>query len=224
MIRRVWAILWKDIRTEWRSKEFFSAMFVFAALVVFVFNFAFDLRIENGKAVAPGVMWVAFTFAGELGLSRSFAMEEEDGCIAGLLLAPGDRSAVYVAKALGNLLFMLVSEAFLLPMMMALFDVNLVEPSVLLAVLAGTFGFVVVGTLISAIAVNTRAREVMLPVLLFPAVLPVLISAVRLTAGALDGLSAAELANWWQILLAYDVFFAILSVLVFDFIVEDSAL
>ncbi len=221
MIRRVWAILWKDIRSEWRSKEFFGAMFVFAALVVFVFNFAFDLRIESGKAVAPGVMWVAFSFAGELGLSRSFALEKENGCIDGLLLSPGDRSAIYMAKALGNLLFMLVSEAFLLPMMMALFDVNLFVPSVLLAILAGTFGFVVVGTLISAIAVNTRAQEVMLPVLLFPAVLPVLISAVRLTSGALDGVSAAELASWWRILLAYDAFFAVLAVLVFDFVVEE---
>ncbi len=221
MIRRIWAILWKDIRSEWRNKEFFSAMFVFAALVVFVFNFAFDLRIESGKAVAPGVMWVAFSFAGELGLSRSFALEVEKGCVAGLLLSPGDRSAIYLAKALGNLIFMLVAEAFLLPMMMALFGVNLVSPAVLLAVLAGTFGFVVVGTLISAMAVNTRAREVMLPVLLFPAVLPVLISAVRLTAGALDGLSAAELASWWRILLAYDAFFVILAVLAFDFVIEE---
>ncbi len=220
-LNKIAAILWKDIRSEWRSKEFFSAMFIFAALTIFVFNFAFELHISNRKAVVPGIMWVAFAFAGELGLSRSFALEQDKGSFSGLLLAPGDRSAIYVAKALGNILFMLVSEAFLLPMIMALFNVNLANTTILLTVLAGTIGFASVGTLISAIAVNTRAREVLLPVLLFPVVLPVLIAAVYLTSGALNGASAAELAGWWKLLLTYDLFFIVLSVMVFDFVVEE---
>jgi hypothetical protein len=112
---KILAIVYKDIITELRTKEMFTSMFVFALLVIVIFNFAFELRVANVKQVAPGVLWVTFTFAGMLGLNRSFILEKDKGCLEGLLLAPVDRSAIYFGKMLGNLIFMSVVEVIVLP-------------------------------------------------------------------------------------------------------------
>src|SRR5512139_289059 len=111
--RAVLAILAKDVRAELRTKDIFSSMFVFALLSVIIFNFAFELRVPDMKMVAPGIIWVAVSFAGTLGLNRGFVIEQDKGSLAGLLLAPIDRSAIYLGKMIGNLLFMLVMEAVL---------------------------------------------------------------------------------------------------------------
>lgn len=152
------AITWKDIRAEWRTKDIFSSMFVFALLAVIVFNFAFQFRVPDMKMVVPGIIWVAVSFAGILGLNRAFVIEQDKGSLAGLLLAPIDRAAIYFGKMLGNLLFMLVVEAILLPLVMLFFNLSLLTPAHILVLFLGTLGFSVVGTLFSAIAVNTRAR------------------------------------------------------------------
>src|SRR5512146_450907 len=150
------AITWKDVRAELRTKDIFSAMFVFAVLCVIVFDFAFELRVPDKALVVPGIVWVAIAFSGILGLNRAFAIEQDKGSMAGLLLARVDRSAIYFGKMLGNCLFMLVVEAVLLPLVMIFFNLSLLTPLHLLVILLGTFGFAAVGTLFSAIAVNTR--------------------------------------------------------------------
>jgi len=221
MLRKILTIVHKDIIAELRTKEMFSSMFVFALLVIVIFNFAFELRIANVKQVAPGVLWVAFTFAGMLGLNRSFILEKDKGCLEGLLLAPVDRSAIYFGKMLGNLIFMSVVEAIVLPIFWVLFNPPLFSPALILIIVLGTLGFAGVGTLFSAIAVHTRAREVMLPILLFPIVVPLMIAAVKITGGLLDGQPLSEMRNWLNLLVGFDVIFLTVSYMTFDYVVEE---
>ncbi|MEE8593234.1 MAG: heme exporter protein CcmB [Candidatus Bipolaricaulota bacterium] len=219
-IRSALTIVWKDMIAEWRTKEMFSSMFVFILLVIVIFKFSFDLRVSNATLLVPGILWAALTFAGTLQLGRAASLEVEDAHIDGLLLAPVPRSAIYVGKALGNLVFMSITELIMLPIFSALFNLNLFQPLILLAVLLGTVGFASVGTLLSTMAAHSRAREVMLPVLLFPIVLPVVIAAVKLTAGVLDGGVWQELAVWVRFLIAFDVVFLVISLMTFRFVVE----
>ena len=215
------AIIGKDIRAELRTKDIFSSMFVFALLAVIVFNFAFELRVPSMKMVVPGIVWVAVTFAGTLGLNRAFVIEQDKGSLAGLLLAPVDRAAIYFGKMLGNLIFITVVEAILLPLVMIFFNLSLLTGPHLLALFLGTYGFAEVGTIFSAIAVNTRAREVLLPVLLFPVLLPVLVAGVKMTGSLLDGESLSSLGNWLRLIALYDVGFTVVAYLTFGFVMEE---
>lgn len=215
------AITWKDIRAEVRTKDIFSSMFVFALLAVIVFNFAFELRVPDMKMVVPGIVWVAVAFAGVLGLNRAFVIEQDKGSLAGLLLAPVDRAAIYFGKMLGNLLFILIVEAILLPLVMIFFNLTLLTLPHILVLFLGTFGFAAVGTLFSAIAVNTRAREVLLPILLFPVLVPVLVSGVNMTGNLLDGKGLADITAGLQLVIFYDILFAIVAYLTFDYVVEE---
>jgi heme exporter protein B len=186
-----------------------------------VFNFAFELRVPSMRMVAPGIMWVAVSFAGTLGLNRAFVIEQDKGSLAGLLLAPVDRSAIYFGKMLGNLVFMLVVEAMLLPLVMVFFNLSLFTPQHLLVLFLGTYGFAAVGTVFAAIAVNTRAREVLLPILLFPVLVPVLVAGVKLTGALLDGETLASLGNWLQLILVYNIAFTVAAYLLFGYVMEE---
>ena len=221
-LRKILAIVWKDIVAELRTKEMFSAMFVFAVLVIVIFNFAFELRgVERVREAAPGILWVAFTFAGVLGLNRAFVLEKDRGCLEGLLLAPVDHTAVYFGKMISTLLFMLVVEAIILPVFTAFFGINLLDLRLVLIVALGTLGFAGVGTLLSAMTAQTRAREVLLPILLLPVAAPVLIFAVKATAGVLDGLPLSEITRWLQMLVAFDVIFPAVAFMTFDYVVKE---
>ena len=220
-LRKVLAIVQKDVAVELRTKEMLSSMFVFSLLVIVIFSFAFELRVEDVRKVAPGVLWVTFVFAGMLGLSRSFVLEKDRGCLEGLLLCPVDRSAIYFGKMLGNVIFMTIVEAMILPIFAILFNISLFQPVLLLIVVLGTLGFAGVGTLFSAMAVHTRSREVMLPVLLFPIVAPAMIAAVKATGGILDGLLFSEIAHWLRLLVVFDVVFLAISFMTFDYVVEE---
>src|SRR6266571_2822850 len=218
-LAQVFAILWKDIRCELRSKQTWIGMGLFALLVLVIFNFAFDLRVDNKVSVAPGALWVAFVFASLLGLGRTIAAEREKGLMDRLLLCPVDRKAIYLAKLLGNLLFIGVVELVALPVFAALFNVPLFAGSLLPIVLLGTLGIASVGTLFSAIASATQARELLLPLLIFPLIVPVVIGAVRAT-GALM-VPAANEPPWLGLITAFDVIFLSISMLTFEFVIEE---
>jgi heme exporter protein B len=220
-LRAVGAVVWKDLAAELRSRELISSMLVFALLVILVFNFALELDVTSRQTVTSGVLWVAFAFAGTLGLNRSMAVERDRGCLDGLLLAPVDRSALYFGKALGNLAFMLIIEAIVLPIYSILYNVNLFHPGLMGVVLLGSIGYAAVGTLLASMAVQARTRDVLLPILLFPVVLPVLVSAVKATNAVLLGLEAAEVWSWLNLLIAYDVIFTAAAFTLFDFVVEE---
>jgi heme exporter protein B len=220
-MRALTAIIWKDLAAELRSHELLSSMLVFALLVILIFNFSMELDAEARSTVTAGVLWVTFAFAGTLGLNRSMAMEKDRGCLDGLLLAPVDRSAIYFGKAIGNLIFMLIVEVIVLPVYSVLYNVNLFLPGLLLVILLGSIGYVAVGTLLSSMAVQTRTRDVLLPILLFPLVIPVLIAAVKGSTGFLQGMLLADILPWMNLLIVYDVIFIAVSFMVFDFIVEE---
>jgi heme exporter protein B len=219
--KAAWAITRKDLSAEWRSRELFTAMLIFSLLTILIFNFALDLNPRTQQEVSAGVLWVTFVFTGTLGLNRSMAVEKDRGCLDGLLLAPVDRSAIYFGKVLGNLLFMLVVEVIVLPVYSLLYNINLFQPGLLLVILLGSVGYIVVGTLLASMAVQTRTRDVLLPILLFPVVLPVLISAVRASSFFLQGQSLDLIWPSINLLIAFDVIYTALGYMVFDYVVEE---
>lgn len=215
----VWAIFAKDVRCELRSRQAWTSMGLFALLVLVIFNFAFDLRVDNRAAVAPGALWVAFIFASLLGLGRTIANEREQGSMDRLLLCPVDRRAIYLAKLLGNLLFIGVVEIVALPVFAVLFDVSLFVGALLPIVLFGTLGIASVGTLFAVMAATTRARELLLPLLVFPLIVPIVIAAVRAT-GQLMVPSPNE-PPWLGLIIAFDVIFMSISMLMFPYVIEE---
>lgn len=216
---KVLAILWKDILSELRTRDIVVSVLVFALLVIVIFNFAFEP--ERVGLVAAGILWVALTFAGVLGLSRSFVLEKDKDCLEGLMLCPVDREVIYFGKMLGSLTFILVVAVIVLPIFFILFNLPIFRPELVLIVVLATIGFASVGTLFSALAVNTKAREIMLPILFFPIVAPVIIAAVKATGLVFAGESWSSLSSWLQIMAAFDIIFLVVSSLVFEFIVEE---
>jgi heme exporter protein B len=219
--RAVAAVVWKDLAAEFRSRELIGAMLVFALLVVLIFNFALELDIRTRSTVTAGVLWVTFAFAGTLGLNRSMASEKDRGCLDGLLLAPVDRSAIYFGKVVANLAFMLIVEAIVLPAYSLLYNVPLFVPGLLGVIFLGSLGYVGVGTLLASMAVQARTRDVLLPILLFPVILPVLLAAVKASEGFLQGLPTADILPWVNLLLVYDVVFLTVAWMVYDYVVEE---
>ncbi len=219
--RHLYAILTKELAVEWRTRETLSAMLVFALLVLVIFNFAFELQGVEMRVFGPGILWVAFCFSGILGLGRSFAREHDKGSLEGMLLAPIDRGAIFLGKAIANFLFIVVMEAVTLPLFVILFNVPIEWFPLVGYILLGTIGFSAVGTLLSAIASSTRMREVMLPVLLFPVLLPLLAASVKITQGAFQNLPFSDYQGWFNLLVAYDVIFLTVAFLVFEFVVEE---
>jgi heme exporter protein B len=216
---KVLVILWKDILAELRTRDIVVSMLVFSLLVIVIFNFTFDPNKIG--LVASGVLWVALTFAGVLGLNRSFVLEKEDGCLQGLMLCPLDRGVIYLGKMVSSLIFMLVVAVIVLPVFFVLFNLPSFRPELVLIVVLATIGFASVGTLFSALAVNTKAREIMLPILFFPIVVPVIIAAVKATEQVIAGESWSSLASWLQVMAAFDIIFLVVSSMVFEFIIEE---
>ena len=218
---KVWAVFRKDLLVELRTKDTLNSMLFFGIVVLVIFNFALESLRESIRPAVPGILWVAFAFSGTLGLNRMFASEKENGCLQGLLMVPVDRGVIYFGKMLSTLIFMLVVEALTLPVFTAFFGVNLFDGRLVLVVLLGTLGFASVGTVLSAMTAQTRAREVLLPILLLPVAAPVLIAAVKATSGILDGLPMSDLRLWMTLLAAFDVLFPAVAFMTFDYVVKE---
>jgi heme exporter protein B len=208
---------------ELRARERVNAMLFFAALVLFIFNFALGPDQEKLREVAPGLLWLAFLFTGMLGLARSFQAERENECFEELLLTPGDRESIYYGKLAGNVLFMAIAEALILPLFGVLYNLDIWEhlPSLALVALLGTLGFSTIGTLLAAMTAHLRAREVMLPLLLFPLTVPVILGSVRATEAILAGEGLAGVSHWLKLLAGFDVIFLVVCPLVFEFVLEE---
>jgi heme exporter protein B len=218
---KVGAVVWKDILSEMRTKDIVTSVLVFTVLVLVIFNFAFEPESEVLKLVSGGILWVAFTFAGMLGLGRSMTAEKDKGCLEGLLLCPVDRDVIFFGKMSASLAFMFLVEALTLPVFLILFNLPLFLPALALVVLLATIGFAAIGTIFSAIAVNTKAREIMLPILFIPVIVPVIISAVKATEAIVMGESLSTTTSWLLIIVAFDVIFLVLSAFLFEFVVEE---
>lgn len=220
--RRAFVVLWKDVVTERRSKATLNALLFFSLLLLFVFHFTVGTDRERLTAALPGLLWLGFVLSGLLALGRTFLVERENDCWDGLLLAPGDKSAVYLGKVAANLLLMLVVEAILL-LLFAFFynvDVGRALPALSLVLLLGTLGFAAVGTLFAAMTAHVRAREVLFPVLLLPVEVPVLLASIKATEAALAGEPLSSVAPWLQLLVAADVVYLVAGLLTFDALLE----
>lgn len=228
--RRAWAVAWKDLLTERRAKAAFTAMTFFAALMVFTFGFALGPDAPGTgqpggllRYVAPGLIWVAILFAGVLAVDRSFQLEAERGGMEGLRLFPGDRKAIYFGKLAANLIVLFALEAVLFPVAAVLYGIDLWPrlPALALVTAAGSLGFAAMGTFYAALTANLRARQVLLPLLLFPVLIPVVIAAVKGTTLALHGDAMGEFGSWMRLLAASDVLFLTICALTFEFVLED---
>ncbi|NLT67333.1 MAG: ABC transporter permease [Acidobacteria bacterium] len=222
-MKRIWAVFRKDLLVELRTKDTLNSMLFFGVVVLVVFNFAMESLRDSVRTAVPGVLWVAFAFSGTLGLNRMFASEKENGCLQGLLMIPVDRGIIYFGKMLAATVFMLIAEVIIFVCSLVFFNLTVWNeiPYLALVFLIGTLGFTAVGTLLSAIAVNTRLREVLLPLLLFPVILPVLVNAVEATGIILNGPDYGALRLPLTVMTVFTVVFGTVSYLLFEHVLED---
>jgi heme exporter protein B len=220
--RRTWIVLWKDLLTERRSKESLNALLFFALLLLFLFQFALGPDRDRLRAALPGLLWLGLVLAGLLGLGRSFVAERENDCWEGLRLAPGDKSAIYLGKLLGNFLLMSAVEVVLVTLLGVFYGVNLwpVLDKLAVVLVLGTAGLAAMGTLFAALTAQVRARELLFPVLLLPAQVPVLLATVSATDAALAGEPLAAVGHWLKLLAAADVIYIVIGLVTFDFVLD----
>src|SRR5438093_2742020 len=222
-LQQVLALLAKDLKTEWRTREIFTSMFVFAVLVVVVFNFAIGADTELIRQVASGVVWIALSFATVLGVQRTGQMESEEDSLQGVLVALHDCSALFIGKMLAQMLYLLVIVTCTLPLCGVWFRIDFIAciGELCVAFTLGMLGLSIVGTLFGMIALHTRACEVMLPMLFLPVSIPLIITAVQATAQLIDGKRLRDIADYLVLIGIFDVVFLVLSIIVFDYIVEE---
>ena len=214
-------ILWKDLLLELRSRDIVVSVALFGFLMAVVFNFALSVNPQFVNPLAPGILWVAFAFAGTLAMNRAFVREKEQGGLEGLLLTPVSRDAIFFGKALVSFCIMLIVEAVLLPVFAAMLGFSAFSWMLIVTMVLATLGFATVGTLFSAMAVQTRSREIMLPVLFFPIILPVLIGAVEASGEAINGAPSGAFSRWTPLIAAFDAIFVVICPWVFSFVVEE---
>jgi heme exporter protein B len=221
-MRRAWIVVWKDVLSERRSKESLNALLFFSVLLLFVFQFALGPERARVEAALPGLLWLGFILAGLLAFGRTFLVERENDCWEGLVLSPGDKSAIYLGKLASNVLLMAVVEAVLLVLFTVFFGLDFtgVLPALSLVLALGTLGLAAVGTLFGAITAQLRARELLFPVLLLPAVVPILLGSVSATQSVILGQPLAEAAAWLKLLAAADLVYLVVGVLTFEFVLE----
>lgn len=222
-IAAIGAIIKKDLLSEWRTREALGSMALFSLLVVVIFGFCFEARTVDLEFAAPGMLWVAFSFSGVLGLGHSFAVERHRGSLQALVLAPVDRSALFLGKMIGNLLLLTLVEFVTIPIFSILLHVPVLSclPELALITFCATIGFTAVGTLLSALATSSRMREMLLPILLYPIWIPILLAAVRATGGVLSGGGLGDVSGWIQLILGFDVIFVTAGLILFDQILEE---
>jgi heme exporter protein B len=220
--RAVLALVRKDLLVEFRSREVLLSMGFFALLVVVIFGFTLEAR-RLDPVLAPGMLWVAFSFAGVLGLNRTMGVERENGCLTALMLGPVDRSAIFLAKVLANLVFMGLVELVTFPVFSALLHISFAHCfwAMIPVAFLGTLGFASLGTLLAALAGQARARDVLLPIILYPVWIPLLVAAVRLTAHLLEGRPLGEAGGWLRLMVAFDIVFFTLGMILFEYVLEE---
>ena len=214
-------MIWKDIVLELRSRELVASVVVFGLLLVVVFSFALDPEPGDAKRMAPGILWVAFAFTATLAMNRAFSREQESGALEGLLVSPVSRDAIFLSKAATSFIFMLLIEAVLLPAYAVILGFSALSWTLAATMILATLGFALIGTLFSALAAQTRSREIMLPVLFFPVVLPVILAAVEASTRAVGGETFVGLGRWLPLIGVFDALFLVICPWLFSFIVED---
>jgi heme exporter protein B len=220
--RRARAIVWKDLTSERRSKAGFNAVVFLGVLMLLMFGFALGADTDALRNAAAGMLWLAVLFSGVLAFNRSYQLELDGGALETLLLYPGARWAIFAGKLAANLIFVLLVEVVVLPVAMVLYHVAVPDewPALLGVVLLGSVGFVTLGTLYAAMASRSRAREVLLPLLLFPMLVPVLLAATQASTSIMAGNPMLDAGAWVRLLATFDVIFLVASTLAFEHVIE----
>jgi heme exporter protein B len=215
-------ILAKEVRAEFRARELLNTTLVFAFVVIVMFSFAFDPTAAESRRFGPGLLWIALLFAGSLMLQPSFAREHANDTLDALCLAPVSPFSILLGKIAANFVFLTVCEVVLLPVFAVLYNVSLlpVLGRLIIVLMLGTFGLTITGTVFSAVAAQARMRELLLPLLLLPVLVPLLLAAVEATAGLLADTPEFQ-RTWLEILLGFDVIFFTASWLLSDYLLED---
>ncbi|MBE0446835.1 MAG: heme exporter protein CcmB [Actinobacteria bacterium] len=224
--KQILAIIKKDIIAELRTKEMVISMLIFVILAMIIFSQAFNAAEKSLVEFGGGLLWVAFLFTSMLGLNRSFVHEKDEGCLEGLLMSPVDRPLIFFGKMLGNLIFLMVVEVIAIPIFLVLFGLNigasLIGPFVA-AILLGNIGISSVGTLLSTISINTKTRDLMLPILFLPIIIPLLIAAVGATGGIISG-DREQLVSAYaamRFMAVYDIIFLLVAYALYDFVIGE---
>jgi len=218
-IRQAMVITAKDLRVEMRTKEAINASFAFALVVLLLLSFAFDPTEDTTRKISGGLLWIVFTFAGTLILNRSFARELPNDCLDALKAAPVAGAALFLGKGLANFVLIFAVELVALPVFGIFYNVRWTQQfwSLMLVLVLGTWGFTAIGTVFSALTVNIRLREVMLPLLVYPVMIPMLLGAMLLSAELVAGEPiSGDLMVWLKLLVGFDIIFTALSLVLMD--------
>ena len=214
-------IIWKDLSIEMRKKTLVSSLLIFSVMVTLIFTFALDLDKVTRENVAVGVLWVIFVFSSTLGLNQIFANEKNQNLLEGMLLSPIDYTAIFVGKFISTYIFVIIVEIIIVPIFYVLYGIPLFSPLFLLIILLGSFGYTLVGTLLATIAMRTRAREIMLPILLFPVSMPIIIAAVQCSNAILSGSHWGQFSNAFNLIIVYDIIFLGVAIMTFDYLIRE---
>jgi len=222
LLSETFLLLRKDLLLELRRRDSLLTMFFFSTLLLFVFHFSFDLPPDKVAEMTPALLWLAFLFTGTLGLAQLFNAERENHCLDALLLSPLDRGALFLAKTSFNLILMVLVEIVVIPLFWILFNLNSwnLLPQLFLVTFLGTVGFCVLGTIMAAITLKARARELLLPLILFPLMIPIILATIRCMENVLRTGELGDALPWLRLLLGFDVIFLTLGVLIFDWVIE----
>lgn len=222
IIAQTLAVFKKDLQLEMKTKEIISSMLLFSLLVVVVFSFLFEPGNISQAGIAGGIYWMALIFAGLLGLGKSMQSEINGANLEALLLSPISRNAIFYGKLLSNIAFLLVIQLIMLPLFIVLYDTNLLSHISMLAVILGTtYAFSLLGTLFSLMAAKSSTREILLPILLLPMLVPVILAAIQSTNGALFREAFSTYAMWLRLIVVYDVIFTAIASVLFETVVEE---
>ncbi|MBI1884238.1 MAG: heme exporter protein CcmB [Chlamydiae bacterium] len=215
-------ILSKDLKLEYRTKEILISIFLFALVILVLFNFAFESTSQEALKIIPGLLWIAYTFSAVLAFNRAMAIEKENEGLEALALAPISSSAIFLGKFLSNATFISLMQIFLLPFVTVFFNISLVKfsTSIVIINLLGSTGLASVGTFFSTLSLHTRMRDILLPLLLFPIIVPLLLACVECTSSILEN-DFTFYSNWFRLLISYDVIFLTLCILIFEFLIEE---
>jgi heme exporter protein B len=221
LFNAVFAIFWKDLLAEKRTREILGAILVFSLIIILIFVFAFNFAVETRRNAAAGVIWVTLCFAGTLSLNRTMLNEKDRDGMDGLLLAPIDRIAIFVGKSLVNWVYVLISAAVIIPTYSIFNNINLFKLGFLGIILLGTLGYILTGTLLATLSTQLKTRDLLLPVLLFPVIIPLILAAVNASTLVLQGGRTAELSTWIMLLCGYDLLFLAVCIMVYDKLLDE---
>ena len=223
-MKNILNIVWKDLVIEYRSREIFPTTLLFSVLILLIFNFAFEFKSEVKPNTISAMLWITFTFSGILGLSRSFTLEKENDAIFGMTLTPVYKIYIFIGKFISNLLLIVLMELFVIPVFILFFNLNITEIllPIIGVVILGTIGIISIGTFFSAMVVNTRLKELMLPVLIFPLIIPVIFNSVKICTAIIEGKDFYHYKSSLQVLISFDIIFLTICAVLFEYLLEDN--